>query len=154
MEKAKECVHHWIIGNTTKDGSARYTRETCKLCHGERYLVRDGNNGDSEGKYTEITYPEKKRRHHTKEYYLANKEEIIQDYRTIGWLETRKKWKMAGSTLTTLMTRWGVNKVQENEKWNGEVNALFTLVDQALAYETGREARAFWAGVKAAKGIG
>ena len=42
------------------------------------------------------------------EYYEKHKEEILHDLKVLGRKTTKEKWKLAASTLVTLLTRWRV----------------------------------------------
>jgi len=36
-----KCNHHWFIGTYSRANGSRYTKEKCKYCQNERYLVED-----------------------------------------------------------------------------------------------------------------
>lgn len=67
-------------------------------------------------------------------YYEDHKDQILRDLHTLGRKPTKEKWKMPPSTLQTLLTRWGVDPLEErpsvanhpllppwNDNWDKEV---------------------------------
>ena len=83
----------------------------CPICK-TRTLIRDGQHLVCTECKKRFAAPEPKPKWREDlwekhQYYERNKAAILSDIQTLGRIETRKKWALPGSTLGTLLKRWG-----------------------------------------------